>query len=94
MAPKLEWRLASGRHALGHECWAGRIKVGSAGWGMASRGDPLVWQAHTTLPGISLKEPTRFATVEEAKARVERAVAYWFAAASDVGSATLSERTK
>jgi len=74
------WEPQTGRHESGESYRIGKIIVGSAGYnGARSKGDPLAYRATIDLPGIALKKgTTAFATIEEAKARTEAAVATWF----------------
>lgn len=74
-----KWVRNTGRYASGEFYKIGKIKVGSWFNPTVSKGQPQIYRAVCDLPGITLKEGTTdFATAEEAKARLERAVATWF----------------
>lgn len=79
-APVGIWEMQTGRHESGENYRIGKIVVGSAGYnGTRSKGDPLTHRAYLLLPGITMKDGTdRFPNMEEAKARLEAAVATWF----------------
>lgn len=80
MNTKIVWSPNTASYGSGEIATIGRVKVGSVFWHGSSRNNPLVWRAAINLPGITLKEGTTdFADIEEAKARLERAVATWFA---------------
>jgi hypothetical protein len=72
------WERQTGRFESGENYRVGKVVVASAGYdGMASKDEPNRYLARYALPGI--KQPQeRFATISEAKARVERGVAAWF----------------
>lgn len=74
------WERQTGKYASGEDYRIGKVVVGSAGFsGTVSKGDPLRYVASVALPGISMKTGTNhFASIEEAKARTEAAVATWF----------------
>lgn len=75
---KLKWKRNEAQYAMGHLCMAGKIKVGSVFQPSVSKGTVPPWRAAIDLPGIRLKaEAKDFATVDEAKACVERVVATW-----------------
>lgn len=70
------WEKATGPWASGEVLVAGKWAVGSAGYASRSKGDTKNYAARSRLPG--LKEVLDyFETMDEAKARVERATAYW-----------------
>lgn len=77
-APQIRWEPQSGQYTGGGmDCRAGKVVVGRANRAIVSKGDPLVWRPEVLLPGIRLKGVVNFATIEEAKARVESAVKMW-----------------
>lgn len=76
----ITWERTAGQYNYGDTCYAGKVPVGSVYQPSVSRGQTPPWRAGIKLPGITLKEgATDFATKDEAKARVERAVRTWFA---------------
>jgi hypothetical protein len=79
-APSGKWVKQTRQHQNGEDYVLGKVTVGSASYNaLRSREDPLAYRAFIILPGIQLKAGTAdFATIEEAKARVEAAVSTWF----------------
>lgn len=78
MTPVFKWEKQTGRHQLGEWLSVGKIVVGSAFYsGTKSRDDPRKYAVSITLPGIKNPEQ-HYETLDEAKARLERAVATWF----------------
>ncbi|QWY83183.1 hypothetical protein [Rhizobium phage RHph_X2_24] len=74
-----KWKQNTGRFASGEIYVIGKIKVGSWFNPSVARGDPTICRAAIDLPGIALKAGTTdFSTPEQARERVERAVATWF----------------
>jgi hypothetical protein len=72
-----KWERQTHRHSCGENYRVGKIIVGSAYYSSTTRGDPLKYAVTIDLPGI--KNPDdRYADIEPAKARLERAVAVWF----------------
>ena len=76
---KLRWEKLTGQYQNGEACFLGRIRVGSAYYSSTrSKDDPLRYMAATELPNLKpTHSPEPFASLEEAKARVEKAVASW-----------------
>lgn len=73
----IEWIYRDARAGTGrHDAMLnGVVRVGSVAWSAIRRDEPP-YVAHSILPGIK-EELGRFATQEEAKARVEAAFAHW-----------------
>jgi len=72
-----KWEKQTGNYQWGENYRIGTVIVGRAQHISGSRGEPTKFGAYYDLPGI--KSPAdRFATIEEAKARVERGVSTWF----------------
>ncbi len=76
--PKGRWVPQTHQYCSGEDYVIGKIKVGSAFYNSTgSRAEPSKYSAAILLPGI--KQPAeRYATLGQAKARLERAVAAWF----------------
>ena len=74
----MKWEPQTGRHQMGEWLRVGKVIVGSAEYnGTGSRDDPNKYTCHCLLPGI--KQATdKYATLDEAKARLERMVNAWF----------------
>lgn len=74
----IKWEQQTGRHQAGEWARVGRVIVGSAGYsGLGSKDDPNKYVCSCELPGI--KQPAeRYATIGEAKSRLERMVRAWF----------------
>ncbi|MEZ2132495.1 MULTISPECIES: hypothetical protein [unclassified Sinorhizobium] len=71
------WERQTGKHQLGENFRIGKVVVGAAFYSSTTRDDPLKYAVRVDLPGI--KNPTdRYTNIEDAKARLERAVATWF----------------
>lgn len=75
---KGEWIQQTGQHMSGEGYRIGKVFVGSAYYSaLTSRDDPLRYRCRIDLPGM--KQPQEaYTTIDEAKARLERAVATWF----------------
>lgn len=75
---KGEWTPKTGRLENGENYRIGRIIVGEVSWSATrSKDAPKKWGIHIALPCI--KSPTdRYTNIDDAKARVERAVRTWF----------------
>lgn len=72
-----KWERQTHKYSDGENYRIGKIVVGSAFYSSTTRGDPAKYAVQIDLPGI--RQPTdRYVNVEDAKARVERAVAVWF----------------
>ena len=82
MKPECSFRKAEGMFASGEDCFVGTWLVGNAAWnGNKSKGDVgKDYRATCRLPGIK-PDLGAFATIEDAKARIVRAVEHWFARA-------------
>ncbi|MCG7507102.1 hypothetical protein [Mesorhizobium retamae] len=79
-APTGKWVKQTGPYQNGENFVLGKVVVGAASYnGTRSRHDPKSYRASIELPGIKMKDGTTdFETLEEAKTRVEAAVATWF----------------
>lgn len=79
MTYKLTWVKDEGKYSAGGEiALVGKWRIGSAGYnGAGSRDNPLKYLANVDLPGV---KPTfgPYMTQEEAKAKVEEVIKYWF----------------
>lgn len=74
---RARWERDPGQYAIGSVLMLGRWMIGRADDdGMVERGDPKRWKASCYLPGIK-RDLGRFATGEEARERVEKAVKVW-----------------
>jgi hypothetical protein len=74
---EIKWEKQTGKHQLGEWCRVGKVIIGSAGWYGGTKGETKNYGCRCDLPGI--KQPVeQYATIEEAKARLERMVAAWF----------------
>lgn len=83
MKPKFQWEPNTGRFSHGEWLRVGRVIVGSAGYyAYASKGDPVTYVCNILLPGIKAA-PDKYATLDEAKARLEKQVRTWLAWLSD-----------
>ena len=72
------WEKQTGRYASGENYRCGKIVVGSAVYSVAcSKNDANKYDCHCLLPGIK-QSGERYATLDEAKARLERMVTAWF----------------
>jgi hypothetical protein len=72
-----KWEQQTGKYQRGEWLRVGKVVVGSAGYYHGSRDDPNKYGCNCLLPDI--KQATeRYATLEEAKARLERQVRAWF----------------
>lgn len=72
-----KWVKDTRKYSFGEIYKIGRIPVGSAFFHGGSKGDADKYAVSLSLPGI--KTPTdRYTNLEDAKARVERAVEVWF----------------
>jgi hypothetical protein len=83
-AVKVTWKDAAGKYTNGADAYLGRVCVGSviysAGTKPKGSTEPP-WEAVSHLPGLRMKrDTTSFATIDEAKERLERFIATWFAA--------------
>lgn len=74
--PTLEWANDERSFSAGHVLRAGKFIVASAGWSKLRKDDPP-YVACCRLPGMK-DTVGRFDTLDEAKAKAERAVRYWF----------------
>lgn len=76
--PQGRWVPQTQQYSSGEDYFIGKVQVGSAFYNSTgSRAEPNKYSAAILLPGI--KQPAeRYATLEQAKARLERAVAAWF----------------
>lgn len=73
-----KWERRTGKYQTGENYRVGKIIVGYAAYyDFRSKGDPITYVCHCDLPGIKQAE-TKYATIEEAKARLERMVRAWF----------------
>lgn len=71
------WEKQTGNYQHGENYRVGKVVVGSAFYKSTTRDDPLKYAVQIYLPGI--KNPDdRYMDIEQAKARLERAVATWF----------------
>lgn len=75
---KTKWVRKEQKYSTGEHLRVGRVNVGSYFNATRSRGEPQMYAVEILLPGIRLKEPAKFATIEEAKKRLENAVYVWF----------------
>jgi len=74
----IEWQPQTGQYSSGEDCRVGKVIVGHAGYSaMGSKTDPNKNTCTILLPGIK-QAKERFATQDEAKARLERMVRAWF----------------
>lgn len=72
-----KWERQAHKYSDGENYRVGKIVVGSAFYSSTTRGDPAKYAVQIELPGI--RQPTDwYVNIEDAKARVERAVATWF----------------
>ena len=73
-----KWEKQTGKYAFGEDYRVGRVVVGSASHSATvSKGDPNKYDCCCLLPGI--RQPAnRYATLDDAKARLERMVNTWF----------------
>lgn len=72
------WEKQTGKYASGEQLRIGKVIVGSAGYDpIGPKSDPNKYNCHCLLPGIK-QAAERYATLEEAKARLERMVNTWF----------------
>lgn len=73
------WKANTGKYTTGEVYWIGKINVGAWFNPVVSKGEPTKYRAMIELPGIKMKEGTTdFNNAEDAKKRVEAAVATWF----------------
>lgn len=72
-----KWEKQTGKHQLGEWLRVGRVVVGDAGWYGGSKGETKNYGCRCMLPGIKQPEE-KYATLDEAKARLERMVNTWF----------------
>lgn len=71
------WETQTGKYQWGEDFRIGRIVVASAHHVSGSRDEPTKFGVTIHLPGI--RSPTdRYTSLEDAKARAERAVNVWF----------------
>ena len=71
------WEKQTGKYQFGENYRVGKVVVGSAFYASTTQGDPLKYAVKIELPGI--RQPTdRYTNLEDAKARLERAVNAWF----------------
>lgn len=74
-----KWERQTGKYQSGENYVIGKICVGSASYASVSKNEPAKYRAFLELPGLKMSEgSTDFSTIEQAKARVERAVNTWF----------------
>lgn len=74
---QIEWEVDKSRYASGERARLGKWEIGGVYYdSCTSQGDGKKWRALCSLPQI---KPIlgNFVTVEEAKERVEKAVAHW-----------------
>jgi hypothetical protein len=71
------WERQTGKYQQGENYRIGKVVVGSAFYSSTSRTDTLKYAVRLDLPGIKSPDD-RYADIEPAKARLERAVATWF----------------
>lgn len=75
---KVVWTPNTAKFGSGFIGRIGKIKVGEVFYAVVARGEPAMYEASLTLPGIQMKGTTRFSTAEAAMARVDTAVKSWF----------------
>lgn len=74
----IKWRPLTGPYQSGQEAYVGKIILGHVNYdSLRSRDDPKKYEATSTLPQIKIN-PSHFLTSEEAKAKVEYAIKFWF----------------
>lgn len=74
------WERNTAKHSSGETYRIGKIVVGKWFNAIVSKGQPSLYRAMLDLPGLTMKPDTiDHPTPEAARARVERAVATWFA---------------
>lgn len=83
MKPKCEFKPAEGIWVSGEDCFVGRWVVGNAAWncGKSKGAEGVDYRATCKLPGLKANLGA-YATMEEAKARIVRAVEFWFEGAA------------
>ncbi len=72
-----KWERQTGKHQSGENYRIGKVVVGAAFYSTTTRDDPLKYAVRLDLPGIKSPED-RYADIEPAKTRLERAVSTWF----------------
>lgn len=73
-----KWERQTGAYQFGENYRIGKVIVGCAFYdGSASRNDPAKYAIELYLPSIKRPSDT-YTNIEDAKARLERAVATWF----------------
>lgn len=73
---EIKWEKQTGKHQLGEWARLGKVIIGSVGWYGGSNGDTKHYGCHCDLPGIK-QTAERYASIEEAKARLDRMVKSW-----------------
>lgn len=73
-----KWEKQTAKYASGENYRVGKVVVGSAGYSATvSKSEPNKYECHCLLPGIK-QAGEKYATLDEAKARLERMVSTWF----------------
>jgi hypothetical protein len=81
MSDLVEWKKSTAKYTGGMDAYMGRVRVGWAGWSATgSKIDVSKYAASVLLPGVKIEG--KFMTEDEAKAKVEKVVAFWVNAAS------------
>ena len=74
----MEWKKATGPFASGHALHVGKWIVGGVHYDSGKPRDSLLhYKATCRLPGVRA-DLGNFETEEQARAKVERSVMYWF----------------
>lgn len=74
---KVEWIRQTHQYSNGYWAKVGKVTVGHSGYFSGTRGETKNYGCECLLPGIK-KSTERYATVDEAKDRLERMVSAWF----------------